>query len=96
MTDDAAISALVLRLARPLPEGGDAIARAAILAEGGDFDAVMAWITAHGGRPETSVVAARSASGLHGARVTEAAAPVPRRFVFPPGALAAVRQPADA
>jgi hypothetical protein len=46
--DDDAIRALVTRLARPHPSGGDVIERAAILAEGADLAAVMAWITAHG------------------------------------------------
>ncbi len=94
--DDVEIGALVLRLARPIATGGDAVACAAILAEGGDVAAVLAWITAHGGVPEATTVVARSGNGLHGARVTAAIAPAPRRFVFPPGALASARPAGDA
>ncbi len=94
--DDVEICALVLRLARPIPAGGDAVARAAILAEGGDVAAVVAWITAHGGVPEATTVVARSGTGLHGARGSTAIAPASRRFVFPPDALASVRPAGDA
>ena len=45
--DDDAIRTLVTRLARPHASGGNVISRAAILAEGADFDAVTRWITAH-------------------------------------------------
>ena len=88
--DDDAIRALVTRLARPHPSGGEVIERAAILSEGADFAAVMAWITAHGGEPETTVTATR-AHGLHGSRVNEsggAESRTPLRFVLPPGVLA--------
>ena len=91
--DDAAIRSLVVRLARPHASGGDVIARAAILAEGGDFAAVVRWITAHSGVPEEAPVArTRGGSGIHGARGTgsgEAGSVPARRFVFPPGALEA-------
>ena len=90
--DDAAIRSLVVRLARSHPSGGHVIARAAILAEGADFDAVVRWIEAHGGVPESVATAPRSAGGLHGDRFAgggEAQAVPARRFVFPPGALAA-------
>ena len=53
--DDDAICALVTRLARPHASGGEVIERAAILAEGADFAAIMAWVIAHGGKPETTV-----------------------------------------
>jgi hypothetical protein len=56
--DDDAIRALVTRLARPHPSGGEVIERAAILAEGADFAAVMVWITAHDGIPETQAAKA--------------------------------------
>jgi hypothetical protein len=86
--DDDAILALVTRLARPHPSGGEVIERAAILAEGADFPAVMAWITAHDGQPEATVLAVPR--GLHGSRHnspgTEHARP-PHRFVLPAGAL---------
>ena len=84
--DDNAIRALVTRLARPHPSGGEVIERAAILAEGADFAAVMAWITAHAGMPETTV-SATPKRGIHASRL--AAEPrTPLRFILPPGALA--------
>ncbi|UUY03997.1 hypothetical protein LRS13_00260 [Svornostia abyssi] len=51
-THDDEIRTLVTRLSRPHRSGGRVIERAAVLAEGADFDAVMVWIEAHGGRPE--------------------------------------------
>ena len=44
-THDDAIRAVVSRLARPHASGGMVVERAALLAEGADFAAVMAWIT---------------------------------------------------
>jgi hypothetical protein len=86
--DDNVIRSLVTRLSRPHPSGGTVIERAAILAEGADFDAVMAWIVAHGGEPElTAPKPVRS--GLHGARRHDSGGsePRPSRFLLPPGAL---------
>ena len=91
--DDDAISALVTRLARPHASGGDVIERAAILAEGPNFVAIMAWVMAHGGKAEMASPSA-STGGLHGSRLMdggEASARTPLRFVFPAGALAASR-----
>ena len=88
--DDDAIRALLTRLARPDASGGDVIERAAILAAGSDFAAIMRWVIAHGGKPET-VPAAVPTGGLHGSRVTDsggAESTTPLRFVLPPGALA--------
>jgi hypothetical protein len=87
--DDDAIRALVKRLARPHPSGGEVIERAAILAEGADFAAVMAWIVAHAGKPETEVLPAPS-YGLHGSRLNYGGGAEPRtppRFVLPAGSL---------
>lgn len=87
--DDDAIRLLVTRLGRAHASGGTVIERAAVLAEGGDFESVMAWIVAHGGEPEAEV-AKTSRSGLYGSREHHghAAAPrTPSRFVLPPGAL---------
>jgi hypothetical protein len=86
--EDEAIHALVTRLARPHASGGKVIERAAILAEGGDFAAVMAWITAHAGVPEA--VSAAPTHGLHGSRLDDSGgtpAREPFRFVLPAGAL---------
>lgn len=88
--DDDAIRTLVVRLARPHASGGDVISRAAILAEGADFDAVTRWITAHEGTAEVAApVAPRG--GLHGSRMhgggDAPSAQQVRRFVLPPGAL---------
>jgi hypothetical protein len=88
--DDDAIRALLVRLARPHASGGEVIERAAILAEGADFAAVMEWITAHAGIAETQT-AAPPRHGLHGTRLSNASGAEPRtplRFVLPAGALA--------
>jgi hypothetical protein len=87
--DDDAIRALVTRLARPHPSGGDVIERAVIIAEGADLAAVIAWITAHGGIPEARVTAAPR-HGLHG-RLNDsggAESRTPLRYLLPAGALA--------
>jgi hypothetical protein len=87
--DDDAILALVTRLARPHASGGQVIERAAILAEGADFPAVIAWITAHDGQPEVGVPTV-STRGLHGSRLDGPAGEHPRpplRFVLPAGML---------
>jgi hypothetical protein len=87
--DDADIRALVRRLARPHPSGGDVIERAALLASGADFVAAMDWITQHDGVAE-AVAEHAPRQGLHGARVGlsgGSAASVPLRFVLPAGAL---------
>jgi hypothetical protein len=87
---DAEIRAIVKRLARPHSSGGDVIERAAILAEGADFAAVMEWITAHAGIPEAQVAEAPS-HGLHGSRLSYSGSAEPRtplRFVLPADALA--------
>lgn len=89
--DDLEINALVTRLSRPHPSGGVVIERAAILAAGVDFPAVMSWITAHDGTPDAPVpVSATRGRGLHGSRMTSGEATVsrvPLRFVLPAGAL---------
>jgi hypothetical protein len=88
--DDDAIRALVTRLARPDDSGGDVIERAAILAEGPNFTAIMAWVMAHGGKPEAATSIAPK-GGLHGSRMMdggEATPQAPLRFVLPAGALA--------
>ncbi len=87
--DDPEICALVTRLSRPHSSGGVVIERAAILAAGADFPAVMTWITAHDGTPDTAVSVARS-QGLHGSRISgggAAGSRAPLRFVLPAGAL---------
>jgi hypothetical protein len=89
VVDDDAIRALVTRLARPHPSGGEVIERAAILAEGADSAAVIAWITAHAGIPE-AMVATPPRQGLHGSRLGDsggAESRTPLRFVLPAGAL---------
>jgi hypothetical protein len=86
---DDAIRAVVVRLSRPHASGGDVIERAAILAEGGDAAAIVAWIIAHAGEAEATVPRA-SPRGLHGARLggdPAAAGDTPRRYVLPVGAL---------
>ena len=89
--EDLEINALVTRLSRPHPSGGVVIERAAILAAGADFPAVMSWITAHDGTPDAPApVSATRGRGLHGSRITSGdatATRVPLRFVLPAGAL---------
>ena len=85
---DDAIRALVTRLARRHSSGGDVIERAAILADGADFSAVMRWISDHDGQPET--LAAAPSRGLHGARLDRSGgstSKTPLRFVLPAGTL---------
>jgi hypothetical protein len=87
--DDDAIRSLLTRLGRADPSGGTVIERAAVLAEGAEFEVVMAWIVAHGGEPEATVPTA-ARSGLHGSRVHDSRGSEPQtpsRFVLPPGAL---------
>ena len=81
---DDAIRAIVTRLARRDPSGGRVIERAAILAEGADCAAVVAWIIAHRGEPEAALPATQR--GLHGARLDTslAAKPgAPVRYTLP-------------
>lgn len=83
--EDDAIVALVRRLSRPDASGGTVIERAAIVAEGADFQAVHEWIISHDGQPESAVEPA-SSGGLHGLRSRAPARP-PLRFVLPAGTL---------
>jgi len=88
---DHTMRALVARLSRPHASGGAVIERAAIVAEGADAAAIVAWIVAHAGEPEAAVPRG-PARGLHGARLSggsgAAADAAPRRYVLPAGALA--------
>ena len=87
--NDEVILALVTRLARPHSSGGQVIERAAILAAGADFRAVVAWITSHQGLPEVAT-ASPASRGLHGGRLSrgsEAPSRPPQRFVLPAGSL---------
>jgi hypothetical protein len=85
--DDVAIHALVVRLSRPHASGGRVIERAAILAEGGDADAVIDWIVGRDGRGEHA--AAERARGLHGGRIggPGRTGGAPLRYVLPAGVL---------
>ncbi len=85
-TDDAEIRALLKRLARPHSSGGDVVERAALLASGSDFPAVMEWIADHAGVAE-AVAPEAPRRGLHG--LSDGTAPrTPSRFVLPADALA--------
>jgi hypothetical protein len=93
--DDVEINALVTRLSRPHSSGGVVIERAAILAAGADFPAVMNWITAHAGTPDTTELPATRSRGLHGSRISGGGATAPKapsRFVLPAGALTTARR----
>jgi hypothetical protein len=67
MRNDDEIRALLSRLARRHPSGGTVVERAAIVAEGADSGAVVAWILDHAGVPE-AVVDTSSNRGLHSPR----------------------------
>ena len=85
--DDDEINALLSRLSRPHSSGGVVIERAAILASGADFPAVMSWVTAHDGAPEVAVAATRH-GGLHGSHFADSGpSRPPLRFVLPAGVL---------
>lgn len=86
--DELEINALLKRLSRPHPSGGVVIERAAILAAGADFSAVMNWIDAHAGTADSTVPETRN-RGLHGSRISGDSATAARalRFVLPAGAL---------
>jgi hypothetical protein len=87
--DNDAIRALVTRLSRPHPSGGEVIERAAILAEGTDSASILDWIVAHAGEPEDLAPVA-SGRGLHSSRLHDSGATdtrTPLRYVLPPGAL---------
>jgi hypothetical protein len=88
--EEDAIRALLTRLARPHPSGGKAIERAALLAAGSDFPAVMAWITEHDGRAE-EIAPAAVGGGLHGGRMSGGGASrqqTPQRYIHREGVLA--------
>lgn len=92
-----AIRTLVRRLARPHASGGKVIERSVILAEGTDSTAILAWIAAHAGVPD-STAAKASKRGLHGAREQpglSASMRPPLRFILPAGSLDATDAPAD-
>lgn len=87
--DDDAIRATVKRLSRPHKSGGRVIERASILAEGPTSGAILDWILAHAGEPETTASAGAS-HGLHGGRMHGGASAVtptraPQRYVLPAG-----------
>jgi hypothetical protein len=88
--DEDTIRALVVRLSRAHPSGGAVIERAAIMAEGADFHAVVGWIVAHDGQPEAKAAKGVRRGGLHGTRPAKAASPAvaPLRYVLPAAALA--------
>jgi len=89
MRTEDEIRALVSRLSRRHPSGGTVIERAAIVAEGADSAAVVAWILDHAGEPEAPAEVS-SQRGLHSARLSgpaEPAARAPARYVLPAGAL---------
>lgn len=65
------------------------VERAAIVAEGADAAAVVAWILDHAGHPEEASEKS-SGRGLHSPRISGSLGPAPRapaRYVLPAGAL---------
>ena len=89
MRNDDEIRALLSRLSRSHPSGGTVIERAAIVADGADSAAVVAWILDHAGEPEAAADMS-SKRGLHSPRISEPIGSEPRapaRYVLPAGAL---------
>ena len=89
MRTEDEIRALVSRLSRRHPSGGTVIERAAIVAEGADSAAVVAWILDHEGEPEAAADVS-SRGGLHSPRLSGLAEPssrAPARYVLPADAL---------
>jgi hypothetical protein len=89
MRNDDEIRALLSRLARRHPSGGTVIERAAIVAEGADSAAVVAWILEHAGEAEAAADTS-SKRGLHSPRLGGPSGPdlrPPARYVLPAGAL---------
>jgi hypothetical protein len=84
--DDEAIRALVIRLSRRHRSGGRVIERAAVVASGSDGDAIIAWIVAHHGRPESDAPPAAQRGGPYGSHAPERVS-TPQRYVLPAGAL---------
>ena len=86
MRNDEEIRALLSRLSRRHPSGGTVIERAAIVAEGADSAAVVAWILDHEGEPEVAADMS-SKRGLHGRGSAIRSGPGrgPRRYVLPAG-----------
>jgi hypothetical protein len=87
--DDSEITTLVTKLGRPNKSGGIVIERAAIQAAGADYPAVIDWILAHEGAPETAVTSSKN-QGLHGSRINDGNDPKAKqalRFVVPASAL---------
>ena len=83
--DDEALGAIVKRLARTNRSGGRVVERSALLAEGSDFAALMAWIEAHDGVPEELPAPARRGGGLFDGRGDQPSQ-IPLRFVLPDAA----------
>jgi hypothetical protein len=89
MRTDEEIRALLSRLSRRHASGGAVIERAAIVAEGAESAAVVAWILDHAGEPEAAADTS-SKRGLHSPRLSGPIGPEPRvpaRYVLPAGAL---------
>jgi hypothetical protein len=88
MRNDEEIRALLTRLSRRHPSGGTVIERAAIVADGADSAAVVAWILDHAGEPEAAADTS-SKRGLHSPRLSASMGSerAPARYVLPAGAL---------
>lgn len=85
--DDAALREVVTRLARSHRSGGRVVERAALMASGTDFSALLRWIEAHDGVPEE---AAASSTRVRRVGLIDDRQPPPNplRFVLPASAFA--------
>jgi hypothetical protein len=88
-TMDEDISTLVARLSRKHRSGGRVIERAAIMAEGGNSAAILAWLADNDWEPEADAAPTsdRGGMGLHGMRREaergRAQTQAPRRYISP-------------
>ena len=86
---DEDISTLVARLSRKHRSGGRVIERAAIMAEGGNSAAILAWLADNDWKPEEDATVSkdRDGMGLHGMRREadrgRAQTQAPRRYISP-------------
>jgi len=86
---DEDISTLVARLSRKHRSGGRVIERAAIMAEGGNSVAILAWLADNNWEPEADAAPSsdRDGMGLPGLRRApargRAQAQAPRRYISP-------------
>ena len=89
--DDDAIREVLARMARPHATGGYVVERAAIMAEGADAAAILAWVEGCSAIPEAAATSGVR-GGLYGSRFNDSAtarSAKPARYILPAGSLTA-------